>query len=113
MKKLKFVFALLLSLAFVATNLFAQSQPKTTPAIHRNGRGLNKEDSAYIRDNYIKVEKLIPMRDGVHLFTSIYIPRDTSHKYPFILCRTPYSVSPYGASDFKTSLGPSELFIRM
>ena len=112
MKKLKFVFALLLSLAFVATNLFAQSQPKTTPAIHRNGRGLNKEDSAYIRDNYIKVEKLIPMRDGVHLFTSIYIPRDTSHKYPFILCRTPYSVSPYGASDFKTSLGPSELFIR-
>jgi len=112
MKKILYFYPLLFSLVMVANTTFAQRQPKTTPAIHENGRGLNKEDSAYIRDNYIKTEKLIPMRDGVHLFTSIYIPKDTSHKYPFILCRTPYSVAPYGASEFKTSLGPSALFIR-
>jgi hypothetical protein len=99
MNKSRFFFSLLFSLVIVANTTFAQHQPKTTPAIHENGRGLNKEDSAYIRDNYIKTEKLIPMRDGVKLFTSVYIPKDTSYKYPFILCRTPYSVSPYGASD--------------
>jgi len=112
MKKFRFIFTLLFSLMIVANISVAQRQPKTTPAIHENGRGLNKEDSAYIRDHYIKTEKLIPMRDGVNLFTSVYIPKDTSHKYPFILCRTPYSVSPYGGSEYKTSLGPSGLFIR-
>jgi len=110
--KSRCIITLLFSLVMIANTTFAQSQPKTTPAIPENGRGLNKEDSAYIRDNYIKIEKLIPTRDGVKLFTSIYIPKDVSHKYPFILCRTPYSVAPYGASEFKTSLGPSKLFIR-
>ena len=91
MNKSKLFYPLLFLLVIVANTAFAQHQPKTTPAIHENGRGLNKEDSAYIRDNYIKTEKFIPMRDGVHLFTSIYTPKDTSRKYPFILCRTPYS----------------------
>jgi len=108
----KFVITLLFSLAIIANTTFAQRHVKTTPAITGNGRGLNKEDSAYIRNNYIKIEKLIPMRDGIHLFTAVYIPRDTTHKYPFLLCRTPYSVAPYGDTEFKTSLGPSELFIR-
>ncbi|MBC8029317.1 MAG: CocE/NonD family hydrolase [Pyrinomonadaceae bacterium] len=50
------------------------------------------------------------MRDGVKLFTSIYLPKDKSKKYPIMLSRTPYSVAPYGANDFKTSVGPSLLF---
>ena len=33
---------------------------------------------SYIRLHYTKQEHLIPMRDGVKLFTSIYVPRDTS-----------------------------------
>ena len=106
-----------LSLLFLLTILpniaFTQSQPKVTPTIPENGWGyINKEDSAYIRDNYIKIERRIPMRDGVKLFTSIYIPKDNTHKYPFILCRTPYSVAPYGETEFKHALGPSASFIR-
>src|SRR5688500_4242473 len=68
-------------------------------------------DWAYIRQNYTKVEQLIPMRDGIKLFTSIYIPKDNSQKYPFLLNRTPYSVSPYGKHKYKTSLGnfPAEM----
>ena len=50
-------------------------------------------DSAWIRDNYYKIERMIPMRDGVKLFTSIYIPKDTTEKHPFLLTRTPYSLS--------------------
>ncbi|QNL52635.1 CocE/NonD family hydrolase [Olivibacter sp. SDN3] len=52
------------------------------------------------------------MRDGVKLFTSIYIPKDKSKKYPFLINRTPYTVAPYGESEYKPSLGPDPLFIR-
>ena len=35
------------------------------------------------------------------------MPKDTSKKYPFLLNRTPYSVSPYGVDHYRKSLGPS------
>ena len=41
------------------------------------------------------------MRDGVKLFTSIYIPKDSSQKHPIMMTRTPYSCSPYGKDKFK------------
>ncbi|RZK91965.1 MAG: CocE/NonD family hydrolase, partial [Pedobacter sp.] len=64
-------------------------------------------DSAYVRSHYNKIERLIPMRDGTKLFTSIYIPKDISanKKYPFLINRTPYTVRPYGENEYKTSLG--------
>jgi putative CocE/NonD family hydrolase len=64
-------------------------------------------DSAYVRNHYTKIERLIPMRDGVKLFTAIYIPKDiaTNKKYPFLINRTPYTVRPYGENEYKTSLG--------
>src|SRR3978361_2054287 len=63
-------------------------------------------DAAYIRDNYTKYEYQVPMRDGKKLFTSVYVPKDQSKKYPFMMDRTPYSVEPYGAA-YKGALGPS------
>ena len=68
-------------------------------------------DSAFVRENYTKIERMIPMRDGVKLFTSIYIPKEKG-KYPFMINRTPYTVRPYGEQEYKTSLGPSSLFLR-
>jgi len=53
-------------------------------------------DSVWLMNNYTKKEVSIPMRDGIKLFTSIYIPKDQSEKHPILLTRTPYSVSPYG-----------------
>src|SRR6185369_4689160 len=47
------------------------------------------------------------MRDGVKLFTSIYVPRDSSRAHPIIMSRTPYGVGPYGADSMRTSFGPS------
>ena len=38
----------------------------------------NKPDKTYIKENYTKKEVYIPMRDGVKLFTSIYIPKNIS-----------------------------------
>jgi selenium metabolism protein YedF len=66
-----------------------------------------KEDSAFLRDNYIKREVRIPMRDGALLFTAIYLPKDSSNKYPFLMVRTPYSVAPYGTDKFPYRLGPN------
>jgi uncharacterized protein len=66
----------------------------------------------YIRDNYTKKEQNITMRDGIKLFTSIYIPKDQSKKYPVLIIRTPYSVDPYGPEKFKNSLVPSMLFVK-
>ena len=40
------------------------------------------------------------MRDGIKLFTSIYIPKDKSVKHPFLINRTPYSSAPYGENKF-------------
>lgn len=64
----------------------------------------------YVKANYTKYEHRIPMRDGKRLFTSLYIPKDASKTYPFLISRTPYSVAPYGVDKYRPSLGPSELF---
>ena len=68
------------------------------------------QNSNTIRERYTKYEYQIPMRDGAHIFTEVYVPKDTSQSYPFLLTRTPYSVAPYGADSYRTSLGPSEQF---
>jgi uncharacterized protein len=33
----------------------------------------------YTRSHYTKYEYRIPMRDGAHLFTAVYVPKDDSH----------------------------------
>jgi putative CocE/NonD family hydrolase len=71
-----------------------------------------RELADYIKANYTKREVMVPMRDGIKLFTSIYEPKDTKEKYPIMFDRTCYSVAPYGLDKFRTSLGPDELFPR-
>ena len=64
----------------------------------------------YVRAHYTKYEYAIPMRDGVKLFTSVYVPKDDAQPYPILIDRTPYSVAPYGEDQYKNALGPSEEF---
>lgn len=63
----------------------------------------NTLDSAWVRENYYKIERMIPMRDGSKLFTAIYIPKDTTKQHPMLIRRTPYSVAPYGENNFPES----------
>ena len=87
-----------LSLALIPTVLvFAQDKP-------------DKKPDYDVRANYTKFEYQIPMRDGKKLFTSIYAPKDAFKPYPFLMVRTPYSVSPYGVDQYRKRLGPSEKF---
>lgn len=71
----------------------------TSPAL-----GVSAED-VYRKDEY-----RIPMRDGIKLFTAVYVPKEGG-PYPILIKRTPYSVSPYGEEKFPSSLGPSDLFM--
>ena len=63
-----------------------------------------------IHAHYTKYEYRIAMRDGVHLFTSVYLPKDSSKTYPFLIGRTPYSIGPYGVDHARNQLGPSPDF---
>jgi putative CocE/NonD family hydrolase len=65
-----------------------------------------------LRARYTKYEHRIPMRDGARLFTAVYVPKDLARPRPILLTRTPYSVAPYGADQFREGLGPSEHFSR-
>jgi putative CocE/NonD family hydrolase len=71
-----------------------------------------EDRAAYIRENYTKMERYIPMRDGIRLFTTIYMPRDQTKKHPILLTRTPYSLEPYGEDNYVRALVPSPLFMK-
>jgi uncharacterized protein len=66
-------------------------------------------DSAFVRDNFTKHEYPIPMRDGVKLFTIVYVPNDASasNTYPMLMNRTCYSIAPYGPDNYSTAIGPN------
>ncbi len=52
------------------------------------------------------------MRDGVKLFTIVYVPKDKSQAYPMLMNRTPYAVAPYGKDAFRAQLGPSSYLMK-
>ena len=85
------------SLALVVPAV-AQAQPRA-------------QDSAAVRQNYVKLDRRIRMRDGVQLYTVIYVPRDasTAMPYPILMTRTPYSAGPYGENHYRgNGPGPSQ-----
>src|SRR5687768_14647966 len=69
-----------------------------------------EQDSLYMRQHYDKVEYFIPMRDGIKLYTLVYIPKDKSKPYPILMNRTCYNASDYG--EFKTYGHPSSFLVR-
>src|SRR5215216_1379209 len=61
----------------------------------------SQSDSAWFVDNYTKMERMIPMRDGKKLFTAIYVPKDKSEKHPILMTRTPYGSGPYEEGKYR------------
>lgn len=59
----------------------------------------------FIREHYTKYEYGVPMRDGIRLFTQVYVPKDKTRDYPIILRRTPYGVKPYGVDEYVSDPG--------
>jgi predicted acyl esterase len=53
-----------------------------------------------VKAHYDKSEVMIPMRDGIKLFTIIYSPKDKSSSHPIIITRTAYGIGPYGPDNY-------------
>ena len=67
---------------------------------------------AYLREHYTKYEYLLPMRDGVKLFASVYAPKDDAQSYPILLSRTPYGVRPYAVDRYPDPGGPLKYYAK-
>ncbi len=65
-----------------------------------------------VRNGYLKSEIMIPMRDGIELYTQVYEPLESDEPLPIMLMRTPYGIGHYGSRISRSSLGPSEQFLR-
>jgi putative CocE/NonD family hydrolase len=57
-------------------------------------------NAAWLAENYTKYEHRVPMRDGIRLFTRVYVPKDRSQPWPILVTRTPYALKPYGADTY-------------
>lgn len=71
------------------------------------GSPLLAQEATWNREHYTKYEYQVPVRDGITLFTSVYVPKDHSKAYPILLTRTPYSCAPYGNDNYREILGPA------
>ncbi len=77
---------------------------------------LNPENSnALLRllvlKNYTKHVYMVPMRDGVKLYTQVYVPKDKDEKYPILYKREWYGVGNYGP-EYREKLHSNELFVK-
>ena len=79
--------------------------PGTAPG--QNGKNIDK---SWLRNNYTKREVMVPMRDGVKLYTAVYEPSAGVRPgpSPIIMMRTPYSLKPYSMTSPEGSPKPYE-----
>ena len=71
---------------------------------------LASQEPTDIAAHYAKSEHMVPMRDGVSLYTQVHSPVDGSRPYAILMTRTPYGVGNYGPDHLRPSLGPSSAF---
>lgn len=69
-------------------------------------------NSAWLAEHYTKYEHLVPMRDGVRLFTRVYVPKNDAQPWPILLTRTPYSLKPYGDANYNDAGGSFGVFAK-
>lgn len=55
---------------------------------------------------FVRREEMIPMRDGVKLFTVILIPKQATAPLPFLMTRTPYGVAGVNGDRLANARGP-------
>jgi putative CocE/NonD family hydrolase len=72
-----FLAACALFLTFFATSVYAQQAAPETPK------------------DFERTQTMIPMRDGVRLYTNIYAPKNQRGPLPIIFSRTPYGIDGY------------------
>ena len=72
-------------------------------AINLTTQAQNIQEDSTLEKIYTKREVMIPMRDGIKLYTAIYEPKNNDKHHPILMHRSPYSCEPYG-EEFDKSL---------
>jgi len=98
---LKFLPTDLLNVAFFSCSLFSQAPPV---------------QPQYKTQAFVRQEVMIPMRDGVHLQTVIFTPKQSDDPLPFLMMRTPYGVPDNegaltGAGNFDELIADGYIFV--
>jgi len=60
------------------------------------------------KELYTKTEAMVPMRDGVKLYTQFYVPK-AAGRHPILMERTPYGAGPSGPTAFARPRGSRKL----
>src|SRR5919109_1332409 len=92
MLALRFILPRVLVVVLLAAPFAKAAEPADTNAI-------------WLAEHYTKYEHRIPMRDGIRLFTRVYVPKDDSQSWPIVLTRTPYALKPYGTENYNDPSG--------
>lgn len=61
--------------------------------------------SATAQSVFTRTEAMVPMRDGVKLYTQIYSPTRTTEPVPMLLLRTPYGIGDLSSEQLVAALG--------
>ena len=88
-------------IAFLFLTLLLTLAPRFAPAAEASA----DTNAVWFAEHYTKYEHRIPMRDGLRLFTRVYVPKDDSQPWPILLTRTPYALKPYGAENYNDPVG--------
>jgi hypothetical protein len=83
----RFVSLLASGLVLTATNTFAQEPPRVTPM---TPDVMDAYEQVLPSADFIRRESMVPMRDGVKLYTVVVMKKGTSNA-PILLSRTPYN----------------------
>ena len=76
-------------LSFASTVVIAQTPPRVTPM---TPDVVEKYDQTLSSADYVRHEVMVPMRDGVKLFTVVVMKKGVT-KAPILLSRTPYNAN--------------------
>ncbi|MEY2417207.1 MAG: uncharacterized protein QOH53_2541 [Ilumatobacteraceae bacterium] len=74
--------------------------------------GAQAPDAYDVHEHYTKYEFRVPMRDGVRLFTAVFVPKDASRTFPFMLSRTPFDMGPYGPDEYAPMSLQTQAFLK-
>ncbi len=81
------------------------------PVVPPPNRIRRQRQSAAVKSLYNKFELMIPMRDGVKLYCSAYVPKNADGHSPILLERTPYGAGPYGPNSYPGGFLGSQKFV--
>jgi putative CocE/NonD family hydrolase len=59
------------------------------------------KDLEELAKQFTRTAEMIPMRDGVKLYTTVYVPKESKGALPFVMMRTPYGAESRGPKALK------------